>query len=42
MTEREREEFLKTANDADQTDLKARFLTIPRQISCITFEAVVQ
>ena len=36
------EQLLKTASDADQTDLEARHFTIARQTSCITFEGVIQ
>ena len=36
------EVFLKTVNNANQTDLKARCLTIVRKTSCITFKAVIQ
>ena len=37
------EKLLKTANEADQTDLQARGLTIARQTSYIFhFEAVIQ
>ena len=36
------EEFLKTTNDADQSDLETRCLTIARGTSCFTFKAVIQ
>lgn len=36
------EELLKTANDTDGTDFEARCLTIARQTSCITLEAVIK
>ena len=35
------EELLKTTNDADQSDLETRCLTIARWTSCFTFKAVI-
>ena len=37
-----KEELLKTENGSDQTGLAARYLTIARQTSCFTFEALIQ